>query len=532
MKKLILLFFLLSSTLGFAQEKISVKNIKTDEWPKVKADLWLRNPEGTSKTVEFFENGSRTKIELPKEFKKSDSIAKNKALVFILLYNDPSRGGLRQFEWHRKVLKETINKMSISKGDKISIYYFNNERQGRILYPNDALFTDDKTELLSRLDNLNNPKAIYERNKCSALGTNLVLHATNEAMEILEKNTNKSFARGVFILADDKVCEATHDTEEPYLKAQRNNISVYGLSYYSRGANNYTPKLCKDSYGEYYVNQNNNPNEAIVELVGFLNDFSKRHAGVVYSIEYNTPNEEKNSTNRSIKVECDDLKTEFTLNSPEKSFTEKIKDNLLWIILGILVIAFMVYGIVYYNKKKKQEQDAIDQINAAKLHEIELKRSQDAQARENEDRQIQQKLNQIERQEFQRKEEERRVQEENERSKRSKEQQVQNEVLVAQMREKGNFPWIEYSGPNGNGRFEIDQPYVIFGRDAAQSDFALQHPTVSKKHFTIYFRNYKYYLKDLNSTNGTFHNSYKISEVQLQHGDVIHAGDITITFHI
>jgi hypothetical protein len=531
MTRLVLLFFLYSSFISIAQE-IGVKNVQTAEWPKIKADLWFRNPEGTSRTVEFIEDGVKTKIDLPKEFAKNDSAAKNKAIIFVILYNDPSRGGLRQFEWHRKVLKETINKINISKGDKIGIYYFNNERGGRLLFPNDVKFTDDKAELLSRLDNLSKPKPIYERNKCSTLGTNLVLHAANEAMEILETNTTKSLARGVFILADDKVCEATHDTEAPYAKAKRNNIAVYGLTYYARGANNYTKKLCTDSYGEYYVNTKNDPNDAIVKMVGFLNDFSKRHAGVIYSVEYTTPNEEKNSTNRQIKVECEDQKTEFILNSPDKSFTEKIKDNLLWIILGILVLAFIVYGIVYYNKKKKQEQAAMDQMNAARLQEIENKRQQDAQARENEDRQIQQKLNQIERLELQRKEEERRIQEENERARRKSEQQVQNDVLVAQMREKGNFPWIEFSGPNGHGRFEIDQPTVIFGRDASQCDFALQHPTVSKKHFTIYFRNYKYFLKDLNSTNGTFHNSYKISEVQLQHGDVIHAGDITITFHI
>jgi pSer/pThr/pTyr-binding forkhead associated (FHA) protein len=38
--------------------------------------------------------------------------------------------------------------------------------------------------------------------------------------------------------------------------------------------------------------------------------------------------------------------------------------------------------------------------------------------------------------------------------------------------------------------------------------------------------------RDLNSTNGTFLNSYKVTESQLNHGDLINVGDVTVNFYI
>jgi hypothetical protein len=109
---------------------------------------------------------------------------------------------------------------------------------------------------------------------------------------------------------------------------------------------------------------------------------------------------------------------------------------------------------------------------------------------------------------------------------------VSNEILKAQMHKKGNFPWIEFSGPNGSGRVNITAPEISFGRDKNQVDCFLAHGTISRQHFKIYTNDHKYFLKDLNSSNGTFLNGFKIFQSRLNHGDKIKVGEITIYFFI
>ena len=109
---------------------------------------------------------------------------------------------------------------------------------------------------------------------------------------------------------------------------------------------------------------------------------------------------------------------------------------------------------------------------------------------------------------------------------------VSNEILKAQMHKKGNFPWIEFSGPNGSGRVNITASEISFGRDKNQVDCFLAHGTISRQHFKIYTNDHKYFLKDLNSSNGTFLNGFKIVQSRLNHGDIIKVGEITIYFFI
>jgi len=140
-------FFTLSQS-----PKISFKDINTSKWPAVDGKLWVRNPEGIKgKDVYFVENGKKVKINVPSSFEKSDSVAPNKALVFILLHNplDPM-----QFQWHKGVLKAAIDKADIKKGDQVTVFYFNNQRNNKFLFPESWKFSDDKEVLKKMVDDL------------------------------------------------------------------------------------------------------------------------------------------------------------------------------------------------------------------------------------------------------------------------------------------------------------------------------------------------------------------------------------------
>lgn len=71
--------------------------------------------------------------------------------------------------------------------------------------------------------------------------------------------------------------------------------------------------------------------------------------------------------------------------------------------------------------------------------------------------------------------------------------------------------------------FRLKQPSITLGR-TAENHIPLKSPLVSKKHAEVFRRGVDFYLRDLNSNNGTFLNSVKLSagsEVVLKNDDLI-----------
>ena len=78
-----------------------------------------------------------------------------------------------------------------------------------------------------------------------------------------------------------------------------------------------------------------------------------------------------------------------------------------------------------------------------------------------------------------------------------------------------------------------DNPLTI-GRDPAQALAVIHEAIVSKLHCSIFFRAGQIFIKDLNSTNGTFVNEEKVNERELNDNDIIFLGKkgtIKIIYH-
>jgi pSer/pThr/pTyr-binding forkhead associated (FHA) protein len=99
------------------------------------------------------------------------------------------------------------------------------------------------------------------------------------------------------------------------------------------------------------------------------------------------------------------------------------------------------------------------------------------------------------------------------------------------MLERGNLPWFEFRFENESGNCQIESPRFKVGRDAS-NNWTINHPTVSRNHFILTFRDYKYTIQDVGSSNGLIVNGNKTMEQVLKHGDHIQVGDISLTFHI
>ncbi len=75
----------------------------------------------------------------------------------------------------------------------------------------------------------------------------------------------------------------------------------------------------------------------------------------------------------------------------------------------------------------------------------------------------------------------------------------------------------------------IERQEYIIGR-ANECDFLIDGKEVSRKHARVYYKDGKFIIEDLKSTNGTFVNGKRIDTIELRHGDEINIGNFTIIF--
>jgi hypothetical protein len=86
------------------------------------------------------------------------------------------------------------------------------------------------------------------------------------------------------------------------------------------------------------------------------------------------------------------------------------------------------------------------------------------------------------------------------------------------------------SGPREGSRFEITRPFMTIGREIT-NDICLPEGRVSSTHARMIRNGEKYFIEDLNSTNGTFVDDRRISgRVELSQGTVIRIGGATVKF--
>ena len=95
---------------------------------------------------------------------------------------------------------------------------------------------------------------------------------------------------------------------------------------------------------------------------------------------------------------------------------------------------------------------------------------------------------------------------------------------ISKQKDQQEFYLIIVYGDNIGKIYPLDKKTITIGRSHG-SDIQLEDPSCSREHSIIEFNdNNKPVLKDLNSTNGTFVNGPKITEINLEDGDKIMFG--------
>ena len=78
-------------------------------------------------------------------------------------------------------------------------------------------------------------------------------------------------------------------------------------------------------------------------------------------------------------------------------------------------------------------------------------------------------------------------------------------------------------------RYEIEKTKISVGRDES-NEIVLNHPSISKIHSEIYLRDGQFYVKDKNSTNGTYVNEVKVPESRIDNQSYIRFGGVQALF--
>lgn len=501
--------FLISSIDSFAQKnEVDVRAITTKNYPEVKGKLWVRDPEGIkTEGIQFYENDKLVKVNF-ESFQKVDTVSQNKAILFLIRNTEDKA----EMQWYKDVLSASFKNGTIKSGDKVEIVGFSCLVEKQILFPSKLNFTDNVQDLLLRIDKIQENKRIEYQGRVQ---THI---AINEALNLLETQ-NLSLPTGLFVLSDDRSMPLELAGELPGPRSRRLNIPIYGVTYSKQSKYYDIEALCFQTYGRYITESINDITVVSKELSGFLTDFENRHAGLYYPFTYSSTFE-KDGKNHTVKIDSKDGQSGFSLLVPSKNIIELIQDNpLIACIIFILFIGIIVVIVMMYKKNKLKKE------------ELEIQRKKEFSEMEQHQRAAEQKLSQQEMELQRMKEEERREAEAALNEKQAQAQAQEDEIQLQKMLERGNFPWFEFRFGNETGSYQIQTPRLTVGRDESNI-WRLNHPTVSRNHFQLYFKNYVYTIRDLGSSNGLFVNDIKVTEIELKHGDCIQVGEITLTFHI
>jgi pSer/pThr/pTyr-binding forkhead associated (FHA) protein len=80
-------------------------------------------------------------------------------------------------------------------------------------------------------------------------------------------------------------------------------------------------------------------------------------------------------------------------------------------------------------------------------------------------------------------------------------------------------------------RWELTDKPLTFGR-GEDADVLIKDERMSRQHLAVTPRDGKYYVRDLNSTNGTYVNNERITEMELKPNDRIRGGQTVLVFEL
>lgn len=510
-----ILFLSVIST--FAQD-IKLQNHDNSEFPKIKLRIQNRNPEAWIKEdLLLQENGKAiTSFDL-----KALPVPKApKQQIFILFQNSFWFAYEAQRNYFKNILKQSLDK-GFSAGDELYFTEFDwTDENGFVINPSKVI-KGTTNEIMNVVSKLSRPPVQSRLHEFSEVNTALM-----QAIDYLNGiGGDSTTAKSILILSDEvsNIYNSQHSHVDIIYASRQKNIPIYALRF-PKMADKYSfGRVANESYGRHLNASLKNPQETVTALIQMMQSMPQRAMGHLYDLQFDS---ETAYGNIAIKIDLTHQQTKqslsFTINSPstmEWFFSSSLRVGAL--IGGVLLIIGIVAFLLMRSRKKAKEereeqaqkiQQQLEEqqtANERKIKEQEEK-FMDVQASKEDDARLQQFL---------------------------KDKTVFEQASLNRFKALPRRPYLaDFSG----NTFPIQQPIIFIGR-GEEAQIMVDHQTVSRKHAAILFERLEpegipqdsnlFFLKDLNSSNGTSVNNKKVRDaVALKDGDVLKFGNITLSF--
>lgn len=516
----LLSIFIVCQTFGFLyaqNNEIQVSGVTCQKYPDFSGQLSVRNPNKIDiSKISFFEGDTELKVSFSSPNRAKD-VSKNKSVLFVVLNNQTHRDRTR---WYQSVMRNALNRNMMKPGDEFSLVTFDCNRpeyseDKQLLFPKIPSFTTNPSDFKNQINSIDLTIDVHRICK-ERSEIHLAILKALKLIDSLGTNNSKS----IVVLADDWGRERLNDDITDL--ARSTNIPIYGITYH-QGLNRHhgIEDVCKNSYGDYARDVKNNVDTMSDQLLSFMNGQIQRASGWVYDFSFSSPHK-KDGKNHSVRVQYKSNQqiTGFQYSDPKQTFSDWVSANkILFVGLILLVLLITVLLFVFIKKRKRERMEA-ERLQIEELDKVKSQQK-DAEIKAAEQEEALNKMKADKMKEIQNAEA----------AKLKKEKEEKDALKLQEMSARGNLPWFTFEFNGESGSVEMNAPEFSFGRDK-DVNFTLNSRTVSRKHFIVIYESASYTIQDLNSSNGTLVNGTKITQSKLNHGDVISAGEILLTFHI
>jgi hypothetical protein len=493
--------------------QVQFKSVSADSFPSVKLVATDRNPVSHNSDFFIVEDGANCTFTFASKPAKPDDQGLS---ILVVMENHYLPQRAMQREFFKGVLSNAVSGM-LGAIDEMAVVTFDWYRNDQLLYPAQPEFTNKPDVVKEKVNAITAPSALANQNQGSEIF--LALH---EALSYFEKyKTDKK--KIILLLSDEyyNIFDTRQTAGSVSDKAVALNIPIYSLRYDIGMKDKYTIKDVVDaSFGETMWTDGNNAENVVQQLIKFIKNAPQRLAGSEYTISYTAASSRDGKNHSAVLKTKTGQSILFSYTAPPPTFADRFEENkLLFILLGVAFIGLIFAGFKW-NKARVQRIAAEEALRQKNLKSMQEKQRQAEEKIAAQDRHLENIVRQTE--------EEKRKQQEEERRKHEQEREKQ---LIHEMRARGSFARIVTAKEFG-GVLEINKPEIIIGREAG-ADIVFAHNTVSRKHAVVTYEGGKYYIRDLNSSNGVKVNGTKISGTHpLNDADHVLLGDVAFTFHL
>lgn len=110
---------------------------------------------------------------------------------------------------------------------------------------------------------------------------------------------------------------------------------------------------------------------------------------------------------------------------------------------------------------------------------------------------------------------------------------INNEETIVLFEEDGITPFLEVKIDGAVKKYPIDKDIVLIGRQQSNVDFYIPSNSIGRVHAQISVKNNRYFIRDLESKNGTLINGRRISpnrDYPIHNNDILSLADLEVNF--